>query len=46
MVGFGILDLRYQTGFFVKLEPALGNEEIAERGLGKKLDHMRRYLTV
>lgn len=25
VVGFGILDLRYQTGFFVKLEPALGN---------------------
>lgn len=25
VVAFGILDLRYQTGFFVKLEPALGN---------------------
>lgn len=25
VVGFGILDLKYQTGFFVKLEPALGN---------------------
>ena len=22
---FGVLDLKYQTGFFVKLEPALGN---------------------
>jgi intracellular septation protein A len=25
VVGFGILDLHYQTGFFVKIEPALGN---------------------
>jgi intracellular septation protein A len=63
VVVFGALDLRYQTGFFVKLEPALGNAvtgifflgsvawgrpvivEFAERGLGRKLDHARRYLT-
>ncbi len=25
VVGFGMLDLHYQTGFFVKIEPALGN---------------------
>ena len=25
VVVFGVLDLKYQTGFFVKLEPALGN---------------------
>src|SRR6185369_10427681 len=25
VVVFGALDLKYQTGFFVKLEPALGN---------------------
>jgi intracellular septation protein A len=25
VIGFGILDLRYQTGFFIKIEPALGN---------------------
>jgi intracellular septation protein A len=25
VVGFGVLDLHYQTGFFVKIEPALGN---------------------
>jgi intracellular septation protein A len=25
VVGFGALDLHYQTGFFVKIEPALGN---------------------
>lgn len=64
VVGFGILDLRYQTGFFVKLEPALGNAvtgaffvgsvlwgapviiEFAERGLGRKVEKARRYLTV
>jgi intracellular septation protein A len=64
VIGFGILDLRYQTGFFVKLEPALGNAitglffvgsvlwgkpviiEFAERGLGRKMDKARGYLTL
>jgi intracellular septation protein A len=34
VVVFGVLDLRYQTGFFVKLEPALGNAVTALFFLG------------
>ncbi len=34
---FGVLDLRYQTGFFIKLEPAFGNLATAAFFLGTVL---------